>query len=103
MRQQLLQKLYPSLELQLIRTKCNERGFYADDLILLSETMEGLKKRFLKWRSALESKGLKMNLEKTEVLVCGSEGEVIRNRIDPCGICGKRVIVNSLLCTKCDQ
>ena len=29
---------------------------YADDLVLMSETMEGLKERFLKWRSALESK-----------------------------------------------
>ena len=37
---------------------------YADDLVLMSETMEGLKERFIKWRSALESKGLKVNLEK---------------------------------------
>ena len=28
---------------------------YADDLVLMSEIMEGLKERFLKWRSALES------------------------------------------------
>ena len=28
----------------------------ADDLVLISETLEGLKKRFLKWRSALEKK-----------------------------------------------
>ena len=39
--------------------------------------MEGLKKKFLKYRSALESKGQK-------VMVCGSEGEVIQSRIDPC-------------------
>ena len=37
---------------------------YADDLVLMSETMKGLEKRFLKWRSALESKELKVNLEK---------------------------------------
>ena len=36
-------------------------------------------------------------------MVCGSEGEVIWSRIDPCGICGKRMTVNSVLCTKCDQ
>ena len=69
----------------------------------MSETMEGLKKRFLKWRSALESKKLKVNLKKTKVMVCGSEGEVMQSRIDPCGICGKMVIVNSVLYTKCDQ
>ena len=36
-------------------------------------------------------------------MVCGSEGKFKWNRIDPCGICGKRVTVNSMLCTKCDQ
>ena len=36
-------------------------------------------------------------------MVCVSDGEVMRSRIDPHGICGKRVTVNSVLCTKCDQ
>ena len=76
---------------------------YADDLVLMSEMMEGMKERFLKWRSALESKGLKMNLEKTKVMVCVSEGKVMQSRIDLCEICGKRVTVNSVLCRKCDQ
>ena len=44
---------------------------YADDLVLMSEMMEGLKERFLKWRSALENKVLKVNLEKTKVMMCG--------------------------------
>ena len=51
---------------------------YADDLLLMSETMEDLKERFLKWRSALESKRLKVNHEKTKVMVCGLEDEVIQ-------------------------
>ena len=55
---------------------------YADDLVLMSEIMEGLKKRFLKWRGALEIKGLKVNLKKTKVIVCGSDGEVIQSEID---------------------
>ena len=73
---------------------------YPDDLVLMSEMMEGLKERFLKWKSALESKGLKVNLENTMMMMCGSEGEAIWCRIDPCGICGKRVTANSVLCTK---
>ena len=32
-----------------------------------------------------------------------SEGEVIQSKIDPCKICCKKVTVNSVLCTKCDQ
>ena len=76
---------------------------YAVDLVLVSETMEGLKEGFLKWRSALESKRLKLNLKKTKVMLCGSEGEVIRSRIDLCGICGKKVTLNLVLCKECDQ
>ena len=69
----------------------------------MSEKMEGLKERFLKWRSLLESKELKANLEKTKVMVCWSEGEVIQSRIDPCKMCGKKVTVISVLSIKCDQ
>ena len=35
---------------------------YADDLFLMSETVEGLIKKFLQWKEAFESKGLKVNL-----------------------------------------
>ena len=69
----------------------------------MSEMMEGLKERFLKWRSALESKGLKVNFENMKVMVCVSEGEIIQSRLNPCRIGGKRVTVNLVLCTKCNQ
>ena len=40
-------------------------------------------------------------------MVCGSEGEVIQHRIDPCGIFGKRLVYShpfaSVLRTKYDQ
>ena len=38
---------------------------YADDL--KSESMDGLRKRFRRWRSALEDKGLKVNVGKTKI------------------------------------
>ena len=69
----------------------------------MSELMKDLKERFLKWISVLESTGLKVNLEKTKVMVCGSEGEVIQSRIDLCRIYGKKVTVNPVLCIKYDQ
>ena len=51
----------------------------------------------------MESKELKVNFVKMKVMVCGSEHEVIWSIIDLCEICDKRVTVNSVLCTKCDQ
>ena len=74
---------------------------YADDLVLTSETIEGLREKFCKWKEAFESRGLKVNLEKTEVVVSAAEGEVTVSKIDPFGICGKRVMANSVLRVKC--
>ena len=40
-------------------------------------------------------------LRKTKVMVSGSEGELFKSKIDPCGVCGRRLMANSVLCTKC--
>ena len=74
---------------------------YADDLVIMSEDMEDLKERIWNWKGALESKGLKVNTRKTKVMVSGSEGELFKSKIDPCGVCGRRIMVNSVRCTKC--
>jgi len=74
---------------------------YADDLVLTSETMEGLREKFWKWKEAFESKGLKVNLGKTKVVVSGAGGEVTVSKVDPSGICGMQVMANSVLCVKC--
>ena len=42
---------------------------HADDLVLMSETIDGLRDKFLKWKEALESKGLKVSHGKTKVMV----------------------------------
>ena len=42
---------------------------YADDLVLMSEIIKGLRNKFLKWKEAFESKGLKVNLRKTKVMI----------------------------------
>jgi len=72
----------------------------AIDLVLTSKMIEGLREKFWKWKEAFESKGLKVNLGKTKVVVSGAEGEVTVSKVDPCGICGKRVMANSVLCVK---
>ena len=74
---------------------------YADDLVIMSEDMEDLKERFWNWKDALGSKSLKVNTKETKVTVNGSEGEQFKSKIDPCGVCGRRVMANSVLCTKC--
>ena len=43
---------------------------YADNLVLICETKEGVCQRFVAWRNALDNKGLKMNISKTKVIRC---------------------------------
>ena len=69
--------------------------------MLMSESLEDLRKRFQRWRRALEGKGLKVNVGKTKMMVNGTEGEITSSKIDPCGICGKRVGSNAVCCTQC--
>ena len=41
---------------------------YADNLVLICETKEEARKKFVAWRNALESKGLKENISKTKIM-----------------------------------
>ena len=76
---------------------------YADDLVLMSKNLEDLRERFQRWRDALESKGMKVNIRKTKMLVSGAEGEIVRSKVDPCGICGKRVMSVAMLRAVCKK
>ena len=76
---------------------------YADDLVLMAESMEELQSKFDRWKSAIEKKGLKVNMGKTKVMVSGEGGERVISRIDPCGVCDKRVKANSVLCIGCQK
>ena len=38
----------------------------------MSETIKGLRNKFIKWKEAFDSKRLKVNLGKTKVMVSGS-------------------------------
>ena len=44
-----------------------------------------------------------MNLKKTKVTVSHSKGEVLINKVDPCAKCSKKVMANSVMCTKCGE
>ena len=75
---------------------------YADDLVLMDETENGLKEKFQKWKACMEAKGLKVNIGKTKVMVGGEgSGAVEETGKFPCGVCGKGVARNSLKCTIC--
>ena len=71
---------------------------YADDL--MNETLMGLRNKLIKWKEVFESKGLKVNLGKTKVMVSGgiTNDGMSKSKVDPCGVCSLRVKANSVLC-----
>ena len=73
---------------------------YADDLVLMSETIEGLWDKFRKWKEASVSKGLKVNLGKIKVMIfSGITNDCLyKIKVVPCGVCSLRVKANSALC-----
>ena len=44
---------------------------YADDLVLVAQSIEELREKVQQWKICMESKGLKMNIDKTKVMRSG--------------------------------
>ena len=75
---------------------------YADDLVLMTPTMEQFGRRLAEWRDSLLDKGLKVNAGKSKVMVGSSVGKIIVNSGKwPCGVCWKGVQANYVQCTVC--
>ena len=66
--------------------------WYANDLVLMNESTENLKEQFFKWKEAFGRKGLKV--------MRSLKNEVLKSKVDPCAKCSKRVMANSMICTK---
>ena len=49
----------------------------------------------------VEGKGLKVKIGKTKMMVSGTENAIALSKIEPCGICRKKVVSNSVCCTLC--
>ena len=65
--------------------------------------MEELRENFNEWGEAFESKRARINFGKTKLVVRGMEEETFDIKIDPCGVCGTRVMSKSGLCTACGK
>ncbi len=65
---------------------------YADDLVLTAESEEEVIHMFNRWKEEMEQGELKINMEKTKLMVIGNKA---RDRIHsgrwPCGCCGRGV------------
>ena len=73
---------------------------YADDLAVVAETEEELIKRLNVRKDNAETKGTRVNMNKTKVMISGERQKVRQKAVRwPCGVCSKGVGSNSLQCT----
>ena len=75
---------------------------YADDLVIIAESLEECVRRLLTWKEAMEKKGLRVNAGKTTIMICcmglnllQSSGEFL------CAVCRTGVGSNSIFCNGC--
>ena len=90
---------------QEFRTGCPWELLYADDLVIVAETLDELKSQLKQWKNGLESKELKVNVGKTKVM-CSSPNAV--KSVDksvkfPCAVCISGMGANSIQCTSCSK
>ena len=75
---------------------------YADDLVIIADSIEELVTRTGTWKTNLEGKGLRVNMMKTKVLCSGKDLNVLVDSGKwPCGVCRKGVGRNSIMCNGC--
>ena len=56
---------------------------------------------FIRWKKAFKSNSLKSQLAKTKVMVTEGITKECLYKIYPCGVCGLRVMANSVVCVQC--
>jgi len=77
---------------------------YADDLVVIAETEEDLIKRINEWKGVVENRGLRVNMNKTKVMISGAWQKVTQKAVRwPCGVCGRGAGDNSKECTSCKK
>ena len=87
---------------------------YADDLVIIAESLEECVRRLLTWKEAMEKKGLRVNAGK--IMICGTGLDLLQNSGEfPCTVCRTGVGSNSIFsglkrlkkdpdyrCTRCE-
>ncbi|XP_068686740.1 uncharacterized protein [Montipora foliosa] len=87
-----------------LRIGCPWELLYADDLVISSDSLDNLLARLCTWKLGLESKGLRVNMSKTKILMSGPNlYSLCDSEKFPCAIYRKGVGSNSIFCNGCSH
>ena len=61
---------------------------YADDLVIIAESLEECVRRLLTWKEAMEKTGLRVNAGKTKIMICCTGLDLLQSSGEfPCAVC----------------
>ena len=77
---------------------------YADDLVIIAESLKECVRRLLTWKEAMEKKGPRVNAGKTKIMICGTGLDLLQSSGEfPCTVCRTGVGSNSIFCNGCEH
>ena len=75
---------------------------YADDLVIIVESLKECVRRLLTWKEAMKVKGLRVNAGKTKIMICGTGLDLLQSSGEfPCTVCRTEVGSNCIFCKSC--
>ena len=75
---------------------------YADDLVIIAESLDECVRKLLTWKEAMEKKILRVNAGKTKIMICGMGLDHLQSSGEfPCALCHTGVGSNSIFCNGC--
>jgi len=71
---------------------------------VIAETEEDLIKRLNEWKNNVENRGMRVNMNKTKVMISGECQKPVQKVARwPCGVRSRGVGSNSIQCTSCQK
>ena len=76
--------------------------FFSGDLVKIADTIDALLYKLYLLKKNLEAKGLRANMEKTKIMICGKNLHSLKDSgKHPCGVCRKGVGSTSVFYDGC--
>jgi len=66
---------------------------YADDLVVIAKIEDDLIKSLDEWKDSMDNRGMRVNMNKTKVMISGEQQKAVRW---PCGVCSRGIRNNSI-------
>ena len=82
-----------------------EEWLIAAVMVVIAEMEDDLIKRLNEWKDNVENRGMRVNMNKTMVMISGERQKQVQKavRCMPCGVCGRGVGSNSIQCISCQK